>query len=220
MLLLTEDNFITESEKTAKGWKISGIFLQSELKNRNGRVYPKNIMAEEVNRYIKEMVNTKRALGELTHPASPSINLERVSHRITGIEEDGNNYVGEALVANTDMGRIVSGLLECGTQLGVSSRGLGTLKVINGINEVQNDFKLAAIDCVSDPSGPDCYVNGIMEGVEWIYDNLTGTFHKTDEKKIRRASLLEQHKEHIKKNYKKLSLERKLRMFEQYLNTF
>lgn len=158
-------------EEGGKNYYIEGPFLQTEIKNRNGRVYPKSVMEKEVNRYIKEYIETNRALGELGHPEGPSINLDRVSHRIVSLKEDGNNYIGRAkIMTETPMGRIVKNLIDEGVQLGVSSRGMGSLKLNKeGINEVQDDFYLAtAGDIVSDPSAPDAFVRGIMEGKEWM----------------------------------------------------
>jgi len=170
---LNEDlQFIVEenAETGKKSLYIEGVFLQSNLKNRNGRVYPKEIMQKEVERYMKEQVDTKRAYGELGHPEGPNINLDRVSHMITSLKEDGDNWVGKAKILDTPMGNIASSLIKEGAGLGVSSRGLGSLKEKNGINEVQDDFMLAtAADIVADPSAPDAYVQGIMENREWVF---------------------------------------------------
>lgn len=176
MKLITETiqniSYLKENrEDGGKAYYIEGPFLQTEIKNRNGRLYRKEVMAKEVDRYIKEYVNTKRAFGELGHPDGPSINLDRVSHMIVGLKEDGNNYVGRAkIMTETPMGRIVKNLIDEGAQLGVSSRGMGSLKVNSeGVNEVQDDFYLAtAADIVADPSAPDAFVRGIMEGKEWM----------------------------------------------------
>ena len=176
MKLITETvqeiQYIKEArEDGGKSYYIEGPFLQTEIKNRNGRMYPKAIMQKEVDRYIKEYVNTKRAFGELGHPDGPSINLDRVSHMIVGLKEDGNNYIGRAkIMTETPMGRIVKNLIDEGAQLGVSSRGMGSLKQTSeGVNEVQDDFYLAtAADIVADPSAPDAFVRGIMEGKEWM----------------------------------------------------
>ena len=167
-------NYLVEDSKDPKKPNvfIEGVFLQSDLKNKNGRVYPKEIMQREVNRYIDESVKTKRAYGELGHPEGPTVNLDRVSHMITSLKEDGTNWVGKAKIMDTPMGRIVKELIGEGAQLGVSSRGLGSLKERNGINEVQDDFMLAtAADIVADPSAPDAFVSGIMEGREWVFVN-------------------------------------------------
>jgi len=178
MRLIKEFNqdikYLTEetSNKNKPNVFIEGVFLQSDLKNKNGRIYPREIMQREVARYVKENIKTKRAYGELGHPDGPTVNLDRVSHMITSLREDGNNYIGRAKVMDTPMGKIVKELISEGAQLGVSSRGLGSLKERNGINEVQDDFMLAtAADIVADPSAPDAFVNGIMEGKEWVWDN-------------------------------------------------
>lgn len=176
MKLITETvqdiKYLSEKkEDGSKAYFIEGPFLQTEIQNRNGRLYRKETMDKEVQRYIKEYVNTKRAFGELGHPDGPSINLDRVSHMIVGLKEDGNNYIGRAkIMTETPMGRIVKNLIDEGAQLGVSSRGMGSLKVNKeGVNEVQDDFYLAtAADIVADPSAPDAFVRGIMEGKEWM----------------------------------------------------
>ena len=181
---ITEDvQYITEGKN--KDLFIEGIFLQSELKNRNGRIYPKSVMEREVQRYMKEYVQAGRAFGELGHPEGPTINLDRVSHMITSLKEDGNNYVGRAKIMNTPMGNIVKNLIDGGAKLGVSSRGMGSLKVNNeGINEVQDDFYLAtAADVVADPSAPDAFVQGIMENKEWLFINGSWTYQNIDETK-------------------------------------
>ena len=163
------------TEANADGVKslyISGPFLQAEVVNRNGRKYPGHVMEREVARYMKEAVSKGRAVGELGHPAGPQINLDRISHKIVDLRKEGNNYIGKATILNPPAGQIARGLIEDGVQLGVSSRGMGSLKPRNGINEVQDDFYLAtAADIVHDPSAPDAFVNGIMEGVEWVWDN-------------------------------------------------
>lgn len=165
--LITEAN-----ERGGRSYFIEGVFMQAEQKNRNGRVYPKGIMAREVDRYVKENVNQNRAYGELGHPSGPTINLERVSHMIKEIREDGNNYIGRAKIMDTPYGNIVKNLMEEGARLGVSTRGMGSLKERNGFMEVQDDFHLAtAGDIVADPSAPDAFVHGIMEGKEWVWDN-------------------------------------------------
>lgn len=166
-------SIITESaEGGKKTLYITGPFLQAEVVNRNGRKYPGHIMEREVNRYIKEAVSKGRAVGELGHPQGPGINLDKISHKIVELRKEGHNYIGKAQILETPAGNIARGLIEGGVQLGVSSRGMGSLKPRNGINEVQDDFYLAtAADIVHDPSAPDAFVNGIMEGVEWIWDN-------------------------------------------------
>jgi len=176
MKLISEEinnaEYLIEETNGKKDYKIKGIFLQSELKNRNGRVYPKDVLENEVKRYNKEFVNKKRAFGELGHPDGPTINLERVSHMITKLYPDGNNFIGEAKIMNTPYGKIVKGLIDEGAQLGVSSRGMGSLVQRGGVNVVKDDFYIAtAADIVADPSAPDAFVEGIMEGKEWVWDN-------------------------------------------------
>ena len=162
----------TIEEGGKKSYFIEGIFLQGDIKNRNGRKYPMDILEKEVNRYTENYIKKSRAFGELGHPSGPTINLERVSHMIKDIRRDGSNFVGKAKIMETPYGDIVKNLLSEGARIGVSSRGMGTLKENNGIMEVQNDFYLAtAADIVADPSAPDAFVNGIMEGVEWAWDN-------------------------------------------------
>ena len=177
MKLISEEaidvNFVTEEdENKKKSYFIEGIFMQSEMKNRNGRVYPKAILQKEVKRYTDKFINTKRAFGELGHPDGPTVNLERVSHMITELVEDGANFVGRAKIMDTPYGKIVKNLIDEGAKLGVSSRGMGSLKPVqDGLQEVQSDFYLAtAADIVADPSAPDAFVSGIMEGKEWVWD--------------------------------------------------
>lgn len=163
---------VEANEKGEKEYFIEGIFMQSEIKNRNGRVYPKEVMQKEVNRYRKEFVEKKRAFGELGHPEGPTINLDKVSHLITTLEEDGNNYIGRAKILSTPNGQIVRNLIDDGAKLGVSSRGLGSLEEKGGAQYVKGDFQLAtAGDIVADPSAPEAFVEGIMEGVEWVMEN-------------------------------------------------
>ena len=178
MKLISEEaidvDFVTEEdENKKKSYFIEGIFMQSETKNRNGRVYPKVILQKEVKRYTDKFINTKRAFGELGHPDGPTVNLERVSHMITELVEDGANFVGRAKIMDTPYGKIVKNLIDEGAKLGVSSRGMGSLKPVqDGLQEVQSDFYLAtAADIVADPSAPDAFVSGIMEGKEWVWDN-------------------------------------------------
>jgi len=178
MKLISEEaidvDFVTEEdENKKKSYFIEGIFMQSETKNRNGRVYPKAILQKEVKRYTDKFINTKRAFGELGHPDGPTVNLERVSHMITELVEDGANFVGRAKIMDTPYGKIVKNLIDEGAKLGVSSRGMGSLKPVqDGLQEVQSDFYLAtAADIVADPSAPDAFVSGIMEGREWVWDN-------------------------------------------------
>jgi hypothetical protein len=169
---ISQAEYIVEEANGNKNYKIRGVFLQTEIKNRNGRVYPKDILENEVRRYNTEFINKKRAFGELGHPDGPTVNLERVSHMITKLYPDGNNFIGEAKIMNTPYGKIVKGLIDEGAQLGVSSRGMGSLEQRGGVNYVGKDFYLAtAADIVADPSAPDAFVEGIMENKEWVWDN-------------------------------------------------
>jgi len=172
---VVEEVSLTTELDEATGKKshfIEGIFMQSEIKNRNGRVYPKEVMKKEVSRYVNEFVKKSRAFGELGHPDGPTINLDKVSHLITSLEEDGDNYIGKAKILSTPNGQIVRNLIDDGAKLGVSSRGLGSLEQKGGAQYVKSDFQLAtAGDIVADPSAPEAFVEGIMEGVEWIYEN-------------------------------------------------
>lgn len=159
-----------ESEKGDKKYFIEGVFLQGNLKNRNGRVYPMEILDKEASRYSKNFIEQKRAFGELGHPDGPTINLERVSHMITSLRREGDNYIGKAKIMDTPYGKIVKNLIDEGAKLGVSSRGIGSLEEKSGTNYVKDDFQLAtAADIVADPSAPDAFVNGILEGKEWVY---------------------------------------------------
>ena len=165
--------FITEAkENGGKNYKIRGIFMQADVKNRNGRVYPMEILEKEVTKYNKNFIKENRAFGELGHPEGPTVNLERVSHMITELHPDGKNFIGEAKIMDTPMGKIVKNLMDEGAKLGVSSRGMGSLDSKNGANYVRDDFYLAtAADIVADPSAPNAFVEGIMEGKEWIWNN-------------------------------------------------
>jgi len=170
---IQDANFLVEEKNGKSNYFIEGVFMQSDLKNRNGRVYPSDVMQKEVKRYTKDNIDRKRAFGELGHPDGPTINLERVSHMITELKMDGSNVMGKAKIMDTPYGKIVKNLMDEGATLGVSSRGMGSLKQgRNGAQEVQGDFYLAtAADIVADPSAPDAFVNGIMEGAEWVWDN-------------------------------------------------
>ena len=168
-----EVQYITEAkENGGKNYKIKGIFLQADIKNRNGRVYPMEVLEKEVGRYNKKFINEKRAYGELGHPDGPTVNLERVSHMVTELYPDGKNFIGEAKIMETPMGKIVKNIMNEGGKLGVSSRGMGSLNQKNGANYVRDDFYLAtAADIVADPSAPNAFVEGIMEGKEWVWNN-------------------------------------------------
>ena len=193
---------IGNGEKT---YFIEGVFMQSDVKNRNGRVYPKNILGKECKRYITEYVEKGRAMGELNHPTGPTVNLDRVSHIIKELHEDGSNMVGKAKVLDTPMGRIVKNLIDEAARLGVSTRGMGSLRSKNGYQEVQEDFMLAAIDIVADPSAPNAFVNGIMEGREWVFEN--GFWQERDR---------EQAVQLIKKSSKRDLQENIVKVFENY----
>ena len=169
-----DNNLEVLTEAKADGGKnffIEGIFMQSEQKNRNGRIYPKQVMEGAVDKYVTEQVSTKRAVGELNHPDGPTVNLDKVSHLIESLDWDGNDVVGKARILNNPMGKIVEGLLDGGVQLGVSTRGMGSLEERNGAMYVKDDFILNTVDIVQDPSAPTAFVNGIMEGVDWVWNN-------------------------------------------------
>ena len=191
MKLITENienvEYITEETKDGKkNYTIKGIFMQADVKNRNGRVYPKDILTKEVFRYNKDFINNKRAFGELGHPEGPVVNLERVSHMINKLYQDGNNFIGEAKILDTPYGKIVKNLIDEGAKLGVSSRGMGTLVNKNGANHVKDDFYLAtAADIVADPSAPNAFVEGVMEGKEWVWNNGKLAEHEIDTFKSR-----------------------------------
>ena len=205
-------NYLVEVDaKTGKkNAYIEGVMLQTEVKNKNGRIYPKEVMQKEVKRYTKEYIEQNRAYGELGHPEGPTINLERTSHLITDLYEDGNNFVGKAKILSTPMGNIVKNLLDDGARLGVSSRGMGSLKASNakgGVQMVQSDFQLAtAADIVADPSAPDAFVDGVMEGVEWIWDNG-----------VIKAQKIEEYKHSIQRARTQKLQEVKLNVFNDFL---
>lgn len=217
MKLITELNehikFISEEGvEGKKNLYIQGPFIQTEVKNRNGRMYRSESVAKEVKRYNEDYVNKGRALGELGHPDGPSINLDRVSHRIVSLTQEGNDFMGKAQILNTPMGEIARNLIESGVQLGVSTRGMGSLKEINGVQVVQDDFYLAtAADIVADPSAPNAFVNGIMEGVEWVWDN--GMLKTQELEKAKRVI-----NEASSKVDKKELEEAKLRVFNHFLS--
>jgi len=207
-----EVNYLVEEDpKTGKKHAyIEGVMLQTEVKNKNGRIYPKEVMQKEVKRYNNEYVDQNRAYGELGHPEGPTINLERTSHLITSLKEDGNNFVGKAKILSTPMGEIVKNLLNDGARLGVSSRGMGSLKASNakgGVQMVQSDFQLAtAADIVADPSAPDAFVDGVMEGVEWVWDNG-----------VIKAQKIEEYKHSIQRARTQKLQEVKLNVFNDFL---
>jgi len=212
---ITEEVKLLQEEKEdgKKNYFIEGVFMQGNIKNRNGRVYPTEVLDKEVGRYNKEYVEKNRAYGELGHPTGPTINLERVSHMITKLERDGDNYVGRAkIMTETPYGGIVKSLMDEGATLGVSSRGMGSLKQSkNGIAEVQNDFYLAtAADIVADPSAPNAFVEGIMEGADWVFDAARNEWQMIEADKIRSE---------VKKMSAAEVEANKLQIFEQFLKT-
>ena len=202
MKLITETiediEVLTEANtKGGKDYKIKGVFMQADIKNRNGRVYPVETLAKEVSRYTTEYINKRRAFGELGHPDGPTVNLERVSHMITSLKPEGKNFIGEAKVMDTPYGKIVKNLIDEGAQLGVSSRGMGSIQSSSQGNVVGKDFYLStAADIVADPSAPDAFVEGIMEGKEWVWDNgvlksKTVEEYKSEIERARRTELAE-----------------------------
>ena len=201
--------YITEAnENGQKDYKIKGVFMQGEIKNRNGRVYPMQVLDEQVKKYNENYVNQNRAYGELGHPSGPTINLERVSHMITDLTKEGNNYIGEAKIMDTPYGKIVKNLMDEGAKLGVSSRGMGSLKQNGNSQVVQKDYHLAtAADIVADPSAPDAFVEGIMEGKEWIWDNG-----------VLREAQVNEYKEEITKTSKADLEGAKLKIFTDFLS--
>jgi len=211
MKLISEEvsnaEYLVEETNGKRNYKIKGIFLQAEMKNRNGRVYPMDVLEKEVLRYNKEFINKKRAFGELGHPDGPTVNLERVSHMITKLHPDGKNFIGEAKIMDTPYGKIVKGLIDEGAQLGVSSRGMGSLIQRNGANYVKDDFYLAtAADIVADPSAPDAFVQGIMENKEWVWDN--GVLVEKD---------IEAWKQEVRSAKQRALEEAKLKVFESFI---
>lgn len=212
MKLITETTLdvrvLTEASTDGKkNYFIEGVFMESDARNRNGRVYPLPIMQKEVNRYITEYVATNRAIGELGHPEGPTVNLERAAHMIKELHFDRNQICGRAKVLDTPYGRIVKNLMDEGAKLGVSSRGMGSLIEKNGYQEVQEDFMLAAVDIVADPSAPNAFVNGIMEGKEWVLEH--GVFKPID---------LENAKNQISKSSSRNLEKTKLKVFENFLS--
>ena len=213
MKLITETiediEIITEAkENGGKDYKIRGIFMQADIKNRNGRVYPIATLSKEVSRYTTEYINKKRAFGELGHPDGPTVNLERVSHMITSLKPEGKNFIGEAKIMDTPYGKIVKNLIDEGAQLGVSSRGMGSIQSSSQGNVVGRDFYLAtAADIVADPSAPDAFVEGIMEGKEWVWDNGV----------LKRKSI-EEYKSEIERVRRKELTEVKSKIFKDFIS--
>ena len=203
---------LEDDESGKKNYKIKGPFLQAEIKNRNGRIYPMPILAKEVARYNKEYIQKNRAFGELGHPDGPTVNLERVSHLITNLYPDGNNFIGEAKIMDTPYGKIVKNLIDEGAKLGVSSRGMGSLAPQRGAHVVKDDFYLAtAADIVADPSAPNAFVEGIMEGKEWVWDN--GAVKEMD---------IDAYKRELDRKYKfaQAREEKAVEIFEDFMSKF
>ena len=212
MKLITETiedvQVLTEERNGKKDYKIKGVFMQADIKNRNGRIYPVETLAKEVRRYTKEFIEKKRAFGELGHPDGPTVNLERVSHMITSLKPEGKNFIGEAKVMDTPYGKIVKNLIDEGAVLGVSSRGMGSIQQQGGRNLVGKDFYLAtAADIVADPSAPDAFVEGIMEGKEWIWDNG-----------VLKSVTVEQYKSEIEKAKRQELAEKKSKIFADFMS--
>jgi len=250
-LLITEvfnedcEVLIESNDNGAKSHYINGIFMQGDIKNRNGRIYPSPILEKEMKRYNEQFVKTKRALGELGHPDGPQINGDRVSHLITEMTRDGSNFIGKAKILSTPMGNIVKTFIDEGVKIGVSTRGLGSVQQKNGIMEVQDDFHLATVDIVTDPSGPDCFVNGIMENTQYYFDIATSSWRPSSgivesvvEKEeptieyvtleafnaaMDRIQMFEETIRELKNSFskpsKKLDEKKALQVFESYLST-
>jgi hypothetical protein len=209
------------SENGKKNYYIEGIFMQGDIKNRNGRVYPSPILEKEMNRYNDQFIKTKRALGELGHPNGPQINGDRVSHLIVEMKRDGSNFVGKAKILGTPMGEIVKTFIDEGVKVGVSTRGLGSVKQTKeGIMEVQDDFHLATVDVVTDPSGPNCFVNGIMENTEYYYDIASGIWRAQQYIEETVAELKSEYVKPINKvTTYKINEDKAIRVFENFLKT-
>ena len=212
MKLITEMyedvELIIEKHGDVKEHFIHGVFMQGGVKNKNGRIYPMHHLGEAINKYVCEYVNKNRALGELNHPDGPTVNLDKVSHIIKELHRDGTNFVGKAKILNTPMGNVVKNLLDEGASLGVSSRGMGSLKQVStGINEVQDDFCLSAVDIVADPSAPEAFVNGILEGREWVWQNG-----------IIKEQKIDRYKKEIKRTSRRKLEEKTLSLFKDFLS--
>lgn len=246
-LLITEvfnedcEVLVEANENGSKSHYINGIFMQGDIKNRNGRVYPADVLEKEMKRYNEQFVKTKRALGELGHPDGPQINGDRVSHLITEMKRDGSNFVGKAKILGTPMGNIVKTFIDEGVKIGVSTRGLGSVKQKDGIMEVQNDFHLATVDIVTDPSGPDCFVEGIMENTQYFFDIATSSwrpasgsiaesvapvgyieiakYNEAMDTLQKLSDEIRSIKESFSKPSKKIDESKALKMFERYMST-
>lgn len=209
--VLTEAN-----EDGKKNYFIEGIFMQGDIKNRNGRIYPSAVLEKEMKRYDDQFIKTKRALGELGHPDGPSINGDRVSHLITEMKKDGSNFVGKAKILGTPMGQIVKTFMDEGVKIGVSTRGLGSVKqTTTGIMEVQDDFHLSTVDIVTDPSGPNCFVNGIMENTEYFYDIASGTWRAQEAIQ----EMVKEVKQEYKRTVRRIDENTAARMFERFVDS-
>lgn len=214
--VLTEKN----EETGKKSYFIEGIFMQGDIKNRNGRIYPSGVLEKEMNRYQKDFIDTKRALGELGHPDGPSINGDRVSHLITEMKKDGSNFIGKAKILGTPMGEIVKTFMDEGVKIGVSTRGLGSVKQTkDGIMEVQNDFHLSTVDIVTDPSGPNCFVNGIMENTEYYYDIAKGNWIARESIEQVIEEIQEEVEKEIRRVVHKIDESTAARMFERFIKS-
>ena len=210
----TESNvecIVEKKENGEKNYRIEGVFAQADTKNRNGRIYPREVMEQAVAKYVDEQVSKDRAVGELNHPEGPTVNLDKVSHKITELKIEGSNVMGRASILNTPNGMIVKGLLDGGVQLGVSTRGMGSLQNQNGAMVVKDDFILNTVDIVQDPSAPTAFVNGIMEGVDWIWNN--GILERQDiekiETEIKKASRVDLYETQVREFKNFLSLMKK-----------
>jgi hypothetical protein len=216
--VFTEDcSVLTEAnEDGKKNYFIEGIFMQGDIKNRNGRIYPSQVLEKEMKRYDDQFIKPKRALGELGHPDGPSINGDRVSHLITEMKRDGSNFVGKAKILGTPMGNIVKTFMDEGVKIGVSTRGLGSVKQTKeGIMEVQDDFHLATVDIVTDPSGPNCFVNGIMENTEYYYDIASGTWRAQEAIQ----EMVKEVKQEYKRTVRRIDEAAAARMFERFVDS-
>jgi hypothetical protein len=224
MKLITEINesceVITEAntETGKKNYFIEGIFMQGDIKNRNGRIYPCSVLEKEMNRYQKDFIQPKRALGELGHPDGPAINGDRVSHLITSMKREGNDFYGKAKILSTPMGEIVKSLLDEGIKIGVSTRGLGSVREKNGIMEVQNDFHLATVDIVTDPSAPNAFVNGIMENREYYYDIASGSWRPQEVAQVI-ENIVEEVEKKVNRVVRRIDEETAARMFNTFVRS-
>ena len=220
---ITEDCSVAtviNEETGKKSHFIEGIFMQGDIKNRNGRIYPASVLEKEMSRYQKDFIETKRALGELGHPDGPSINGDRVSHLITEMKRDGSNFIGKAKILGTPMGEIVKTFMDEGVKIGVSTRGLGSVKQTKeGIMEVQDDFHLATVDIVTDPSGPNCFVNGIMENTEYYYDIASGNWRATESIEQVIEEIQQEVEKQVRRVVHKIDESTAARLFERFVSS-